>query len=462
VSGGSTTPALDFGSTGTANSAGTTLTLALVAGSIGAGDAITFTVSSNLVMPTSATSVTMTVESYADGQGTATEVFQIVPLPSITLNPTSYSMVSGITFSSVDLSFKLPYAVTSGQTISFIADAEVFADGVSTGLTLTGASGTTYATSNSGRTFTLTTDADAAAGTTVTMNLGAALMTAMPMDPGEVLFNFKSNGATWATGVQGFGSIIHPPSSGSDPLAKLGDRQVEFQLPPAVMLPLVAAPDVKIFGSVFEGLNSDQQWFDRMIIETTEPERFMEIKMKPNLHELNHSKLARFAFQTLDVYLGYGRFSDPSVTSQIHDMSTKVPTSFMGQDFSFQSVSRTHAAAFTTIGSFPRECVDMAGPSIHMYICSSPATEFFGKKRPLSLMYAHLDMMLVEIKNCSQLTGVLPEIWGLQLMSKVTEGYLKEPLNELKPRLDIVSTALAGGPGLEIIESDVKSTEYVV
>merc|ERR1719291_546716 len=99
---------------------------------------------------------------------------------------------------------------------------------------------------------------------------------------------------------------------------------------------------------------------------------------------------------------------------------------FLGQEIHFRQIKRNHNPRLTTIGNFPRECADIAGAYIHMYICSSAAHEYWGNRRELSLKYAHLDLAIIEVKNFDAVTGMLPELWGIHPMSEATKKYVKK------------------------------------
>mmetsp|Transcript_89358 Transcript_89358/g.158541 ORF Transcript_89358/g.158541 Transcript_89358/m.158541 type:complete len:146 (+) Transcript_89358:1-438(+) len=137
-------------------------------------------------------------------------------------------------------------------------------------------------------------------------------------------------------------------------------------------------------------------------------------------------------------------------------MNTRIPQSFLGQDIRFRTMARNHWATFTSIAGLARECLDMAGSTLHLYICSSPATEFFGEKRELSRSFAHLDMVLVEIRYPRLITGLLPELWGLQPMSNKTREYLKLESEGLPQAGDEKTAAFAGAIGMESILEDCK------
>lgn len=250
---------------------------------------------------------------------------------------------------------------------------------------------------------------------------------------------------------------VNNPSSGSDPVAKFGNMQREFDLPLHTLVPLLNTPDMILHASVFPG-NPEEQWFGRMVMTSADDTRWMEIKMKEDLVNLNLSKVPRDQFATLDITMGYGSYANPTVTTLVPGFSANVPYGFLGHDFVFRRMRRTHSIRNTNIGYLPRECVDMAGAWVHLYVCSAPAEEFSGPEREYALRYAHLDLAVIEVRNFDQLTGTLPELWGTQPMSETTRSYLKPGQDAGLPKImkeapaaqiHSAGMAWAGGPGME-------------
>merc|ERR1740123_1786576 len=108
------------------------------------------------------------------------------------------------------------------------------------------------------------------------------------------------NGVMVAKTVAGFGTVLLA-AAGTDPVARFGDREVAFELPPHVLQPLVVAPEISIRGSVFEGGGAWEQWFNRIVLANPEQDRYLEIRMVDGLHLKNYSRTPRDAFHTLDV-----------------------------------------------------------------------------------------------------------------------------------------------------------------
>lgn len=274
-------------------------------------------------------------------------------------------------------------------------------------------------------------------------------MVALP-SVGAVTLTISMNAIVVADSATGFGTIIGSLASGQDPLARSGDVQREFQLPPGVLTTLVEAPDIVILGSVFEGGGPWEQWFNRIVITVPWQDRYLEIAMRENLQDVNMSKVPRFAFKTLDITMGYAPYDSKRARTRVAGYDKTIPWDFLGQHVSFRRMMRHHSQTYTTIGKFPRECVDVAGHWLHLYICSAPSTEYYGHQRDLSIKYAHLDMAFIEVRDYTALTGLLPELWDVHPMSESTRALVKSE-TKLSPATGDVTTVWAGGLGMENI-----------
>jgi hypothetical protein len=360
-------------------------------------------------------------------------------------------------------------ALASGDTITFTFSESVFKGTYPAAPTvaLTCAGGTAVTTSgvasaSPGKVVVLTLSAGCANGV-----MAAAFSTA-----GDFL-TFGTAGqvvtvdiattaeASAATGVTGW--TVLASGVGTDPIARFGDIEREFVLPPGVLTPLVYAPDMNIYGSTFEGGGPWEQWFDRIVLTPGSlyvQDRFLEIKMNHNMLALNATQVPRNQLLTIEVNMGYGNVSDPvSKTKMAAD--THIPKSFLHYEAEVRRLKRSFTK-MATIGKFPRECVDLAGRSMHIHVCSSPATEYYGTFHHLSVAYAHLDIMFPEVRDYDLLTGLLPELWGTQPMSKETEALItkkEEKSNETPKAIqeDVAKlsskAAWAGGIGMESLET---------
>lgn len=439
----------------TTNVAGTEITLTLSGGSVNAGETLTFAISDQFVALPATGVVTLTATSTGDTAGAPVAIFYIMATPSISLTSTNLNIPT--VPSQLDISFIVPFELNAGETIVLTSSHHIFAVLQTTGLTTSGVTAATYTTSNTpGQTFTITLAAPSyAVGQSVTLTLASPLLAQFPT-VGAVTIDLILNSITAWNDAAGFGTITNPGVAGNDPIARYGDVVRMFELPPAVLTPLLSTPFITVQGSVFEGGGPWEQWFNRIVLTLPEQEqssgqgRFIEIKTKANLQDVSFTDVADGEFSTLDITLGYGDVSAPSATAPVQAMGTDIPRGFLGHQIIFRSVQQTG------LKMMPRECADVAGPAVHFYICSSPATEYWGPLGHLALQYAHLDLAFIEVQNITSLTGLLPELWGTQPMTETTKQYVKDNASAASNPKTVASdhsatTAWAGGIGMEDI-----------
>jgi len=343
----------------------------------------------------------------------------------------------------------------TSQTMDFIA---------ATGATVITAISPTSATSGTGTSITLT--GTIAAGDLIiwATSCTGAVPNVDPTDGTNAATSFTVTGAgTYKLCLRvsggsdsveqtGITLTVSAAGAGSDPVARFGDTVREFELPHHKLVPLVKSPHMVLHASVFPG-NPYEQWFGRMVLTAPDESRFLEIKLKDDLEHFNMSKVPRGEFGTLDITMGYGSISKPLAVSKVTRFDHKIPFHFLGQHILARRMQRHHNIRFSTIGRMPRECLDMAGESVHLYICTSPADEYYGELSNLALRYAHLDLAIVEVKNYDELTGVLPELWGTKPMSETTRSYVKKenkPSKEFTKMESTSQTAWAGGLGTSL------------
>ena len=137
------------------------------------------------------------------------------------------------------------------------------------------------------------------------------------------------------------------------------------------------------------------------------------ISIKPDIVMFQASgKFVPGDFATLDVTLpGY-----PMPLRQIPASSFDMGTISMA----FKALTYFDKMA----GSPPREIAVVHSRFIDFMVISSSARDFY-HNGPLAAMNAHLDLHVMAIRNRSLLTGILPELWGLQQMSQEV-GRLKK------------------------------------
>lgn len=414
-------------------------------------------VGTNYELEISTTNTAGTAKDSAQGTG---GTFNVIAAPTITW---SGGQNAGDQPTSLRIQVSAPFNIGVNDVIELHSSQDIFIAGV--GATAESASpgnvvtmaqvndASTYETDGTKRLFkvivkTAATSVGSAIDIVIT---GNTLLTTLPSNAGAVSLTIKMGTAgspsTAVYGTTGWLTI----SVGSDPVARFGDTVRVFELPPGVLTPLIHMPDLKIAGSVFEGGGSYEQWFDRFVLSTADDSRFMDIKMRKLPDDFNASRVPRQALQTMDITLGYGTVDNPQFKTHLQDLGTSIPLSFIGYMGLTRRVARHHTMRFTSIGRYPRECIDLAGAWAHFYVCTSPADEYFGNLRNLALKYAHLDIGVVEVKDATQFKGTLPELWGLVPMSEATKALVKEDKSTWK-KLSVSSDL-----GLEKLQKECTS-----
>jgi len=202
------------------NGAGTVITGTLSGGSIAGGSA-TFTISSDLVaLPAAgeqtATSAAVSTNTGGDTADTAFSLFYTLAAPTITL--TTANMNAQTVPSNVQVIFRTPFAMTTGQTIVFTFSKAVLTSNIATGLASSGATVASYTSDFQGETFTATLGGNVAADVQVDFQLGPTLMAQLPGSAGVVTLDIDCNSITVVKAATGFGTIISVSSSGAPSL----------------------------------------------------------------------------------------------------------------------------------------------------------------------------------------------------------------------------------------------------
>eukprot|EP00930_Biecheleria_cincta_P072718 TRINITY_DN60075_c0_g1_i1.p1 TRINITY_DN60075_c0_g1~~TRINITY_DN60075_c0_g1_i1.p1 ORF type:complete len:571 (-),score=89.76 TRINITY_DN60075_c0_g1_i1:355-2028(-) len=391
-------------------------------------------------LPAAGTAVTVSIEGSGSNTVSTPMSFQTVPRPTVALTM-SGSTPTGITFT-----FTLPadHAGGPGETLAIAATAGIprpsstgssnlFVAGQTSGATVTGGTLSTVTSTAAG--VTLTLSAAVVAGTAMTITLASPLLAAsLPSAAysiGMAIYSTAAVGTDPAVISHYMLDGVNAAAVGNDPIARMGDRVVKFSLQPGVLTNLLTAPDIAVHGSVFEGDNPGEQWFNRVVITpATLQNRFIDIRIKPDLRDaLDRNRTAdtkRGAFRTLEVDVGWGSVDAPLKVAAVANADFAVPDTFLGQQIGFHQTKRHHTGSGTSPMDFPRECLDLAGGYLHLLVCSSK------KAIPayLASKHAHLDIMVAEAKSLTQLTGLLPELWGVRPMSEATKACVQDAEDE--------------------------------
>eukprot|EP00930_Biecheleria_cincta_P041146 TRINITY_DN28181_c0_g1_i1.p1 TRINITY_DN28181_c0_g1~~TRINITY_DN28181_c0_g1_i1.p1 ORF type:complete len:420 (+),score=33.66 TRINITY_DN28181_c0_g1_i1:88-1347(+) len=357
---------------------------------------------------------------------------------NIQFSLTSTTALSGSSSDSITITASHPiWSATGVVTCTFTPAA----GGIFTGGFATTSTTVFVATVKSGK----TVNSGQAVVFTCTTNLAAHLTGGT-----TVTFSMTSTqDTTPVTGITGWTTVsLGLPVSfsggfvGSDPVAHFGDMQAEFELPVGKLTTLITTDNLEVLCSVFEGAywntergSFQEQWFDRFILKTPQsglssPQgRFLDIKIKRDLHEMNMSMIPPAEFFTLDISMGYGSISDSSYVSKVTSDLRVLPFWLLEHDVIIHRFSHTSRSYKShRIGTIPSECVYVHGSLLEFAMCSRPADYYTGQLRELSVKYAHLDMTILNMKDPGALRGLLPELLGLQPISEFTKSCIKEPL----------------------------------
>lgn len=231
-------------------------------------------------------------------------------------------------------------------------------------------------------------------------------------------------------------------TTGGDPVTFYGNVRREFLLEPGQLTELLDAKDVKIFGSVFASENKEQ-WFERFLVTTLEDLTVLDIRIKKRIDLFNRSAASAGALGTLDVEVAGGHGTVPLLAMPRENLDLHgIPVGFWKMRKGWLPVLETR------IGREHRECAELNVPALHLAICSSAATEYFGWQRELSIRYAHLDLIISRIRDPKALTGPLPELWGLHPLSEATRAMLVTGEAEEPPPNQTIEAWVGGWDGV--------------
>jgi len=437
-------------STAAFSGSGNQMVVTMNAASIPTGSDSVLTVTGLAALPAAGAITCGVSDSNGNTALTTQAVMTVVAAPTIGSFPLT---AVGDQPTSLEISITLPVVTAATQTLTITPSATIFTGSATSDVTIDGAVGNAMAGSPTVSAFTtsaitVTSGGASAVGEVLKLTVAQAGLATLPSPTGAVTFDVVHSVSTNTLVNDAALFTITAGAAGNDPIARWGNVVRKFELQPGTMTLLVQTPQIQVFGSVFEGGGPWEQWFDHYVLTDIQQTRFMDIKMKKNLLTYNHSTARRGAFKTMDVSMGYGSFLKPLLTTEI-GMDTPIPEHFLGSQIVMRNIQRFHTTKATSFGKFPRECADVAAAWLHFYICSSPATEYYGNFRHFALLYAHLDMAVMEIMDHTKLTGLFPELWGLQPMSETTKALVTEDM----------STSTAGVEEAADVMVDVNKTD---
>merc|ERR1712032_408145 len=146
--------------------------------------------------------------------------------------------------------------------------------------------------------------------------------------------------------------------------------------------------------------------------------------------KMNRTSLPRDVFETLDVTIGAAKQPlskmPPCCKKYHHRMGLHIGMMKMDQ----MKEAGPPMVMQKTIGGARREVVLVACDSAHIMITSSPASEYFGDHAYLAVKYAHLDIVILQMRDRASLKGLLPELWGFRPLSNRTKAMMEKPTEE--------------------------------
>eukprot|EP00747_Dinoflagellata_sp_TGD_P158572 gnl/TRDRNA2_/TRDRNA2_177820_c1_seq3.p2 gnl/TRDRNA2_/TRDRNA2_177820_c1~~gnl/TRDRNA2_/TRDRNA2_177820_c1_seq3.p2 ORF type:complete len:210 (+),score=33.45 gnl/TRDRNA2_/TRDRNA2_177820_c1_seq3:725-1354(+) len=155
--------------------------------------------------------------------------------------------------------------------------------------------------------------------------------------------------------------------------------------------------------------------------------------MKENLKDVN-VKAGAVGLRILDVTLGVGLpdgdSSDLVFHPKLAGFGAEIPTSFFGHYVEFQDNIMLQNPSDRSSRKFYRECGQVVAEHIRFAICSSLTQGYHGDLHNLHNLsmidaHPHFYLSVQEVTKWKAVTGLLPELWGTQVMSESTRTCVK-------------------------------------
>lgn len=257
---------------------------------------------------------------------------------------------------------------------------------------------------------------------------GATLNYQMPLQ--KVCWQAQNDRSVWlkweypANGAALCGEtlpVAPTPSVQGDPVTWHGNVREEFILPPGTLSPLLKSPDMQVLASSRPG-HAEDEWIDRVVITSAAGEHIVDVSIKRDLTYFDRAELPPNSFETLDVKMEWSYPNGGMVN--IMPPGDAQFNHWSGISLGF---GRVRHFGQLKAGTAPRrEAVYVVSNSLKILILSSSAREYFLEKgEHLSMEHSHLDLELMELGDQSNLTGILPELWGILPMSEETRKLRK-------------------------------------
>lgn len=217
-------------------------------------------------------------------------------------------------------------------------------------------------------------------------------------------------------------SGISVPTGGvsGDPVTVVNGVEYKFTIPIGQLTTLIQTKDLVIRASAFAGDKGDEQWIDRVVVETSLGEPLAEVQILHDIVHFDRNQKSPSSLETLDISLPWQQSG--VLTFPTHDESHK--TVRWGK-FIFAGAPFAHLSGVTvdlfrlddpsTMSRYIpcREGVLITAKSMTLAIVSASAFEYYWDDTDnwRACKYAHLDMEFLDAKEVHSWIGLLPELW---------------------------------------------------
>jgi len=202
-------------------------------------------------------------------------------------------------------------------------------------------------------------------------------------------------------------------SMDGDPIVHFGGRAVQIWVPTGELIKLIAVGKSALFGMSTLQTSNNDQWFDkfRMDLESIE---VVHISVKTGLRDnsqmrrqghVNVQSSNTSMLQTLNLIVDQNNHIDTVGTMTARDGQVRLEVQHLKKQIGPQ-----------------QEAVLIETPDLDVKVFSSVAAKY--KTEQEQLRFTHLDLSIVKVSNALETFGVLPEIWGLKVMSQETQAML--------------------------------------
>lgn len=242
--------------------------------------------------------------------------------------------------------------------------------------------------------------------------------------------------------IIGFGSInVNPPLAnsygdgtpieslgqasvyyaGSDPITFYAGKKFKFWLPVGSEMLMLETPDIRVYGTVFQGPEEGQQWFDSFRITIPDGNEVAKIERKTDGNPSTATNCSHERFEQMNIFVG---------RSLAPLSSVKTAKYSAGPDVQFAVTCRIQDPPL--LWNSRTEYVYFETPKMTFAVTASHAGTEFPNNQTKALENSHLDLVITEMKGHANLSGVLPEVWELRPRSDTVQAMMSPEGQNLK------------------------------